>query len=1596
MKRLLAALLTLSMMVSIVPFSAFADSPGATIVPNASATAQKDTSTPVLDEDTVQAIISDPLLQGRYAPEQSQQTQPTVDTSDVTMEATDGFGKLLLNSINEQNDVSSDGNRIIGVSVSDNTAAVEYVTTTNADIVVSIYTDDSAEEMVASGTIYAPAMIENMGSSTVTVDISGTIPEYYTVKCYLLDTAEHAPLCKEYTDSSHTKVLVDIKNATVDDFESDRVINLDDNNSTNFAVVNPGVTLISSDDVPSNQNLLIENDTDNLNYTIDNATDDIKNLHTGSILTYEYEDGKLLIVRVKDISVNGDTVTIHGDDSLTLEDVFTALKVETDAGSDELTYEASADDSVQYLGTTSADFSDFDVSLDEENSYELNGNFKVAHEFKILDKSVEPPPEFSSDHLDGKASLSGTVKISASEEFKFYVGGGKTSVGINLEIGAAGTLTADGSAETFVELASFGFSPVAGVYVGFVPRVVYKSSISGTVSFAITCPFGISYTKEDGLQNTSSKPTCKLNASIEGSIYIGLDFKPTVKILESVLNISLTTEAGATGTVKMNITGTELLDKEDSHHLCKKCFSLSIKGSINLNAELSLLKLPDLTFTLTGVKLETPEKKAYWAPDYHEFGWDDCPHNAYRVSARVITNDDITGSKIESYQDRKWVQIGEVKEKCDGYSETILYLTPGSYRLRVVVGDATYESADFTVDEDPLIETLIKTYVPDPEPGVPTPSDPNYTIENGKLTINNEKVMIDYSDASGTPWYGSRDKITSILTQYSVKTISNYAFADCSKVTEIYIGDEITRIGDYAFSGCSSLTKVTFVGTMAQWKALSIGIGNDILDHIPIVCSDGTISESASPDYTLIDGVLTIFSQNVVNDYKSAEEAPWYSLRSHINKIIIKDSITHIGSFAFSGAAVKEIVFEGNIVSFKNSAIEYCYYMQTVSYNGKISDWKKINFQQDCFDGSYSGVVVYCTDDTILDQGNCGADGDNLRWLLTESKKLVIWGNGEMADYIATSEPSPWWSKDYTTVSLEGDISNIGSSAFYHTPINSIVLPDSIINIGKSAFEGAPNLSFVQFPKKLKVIENHAFDSCGSIKTVQLPDGITTIDDSAFGDCSSLSEIELPDSIIELGIAAFAGTALINAHLPSQITNIPNSTFYNCTKLQSITFPQNLRAIGEFAFYGCSLVDNVIIPDNVDTLYQSAFSNCKNLKTIHLPSNLKNISESLFSNCSSLQKIILPESINSIDSYAFKECTLLEEIEIPSKVQYIGIQAFSGCKNLKTLKIPGSITVIGRNAFENCTGLINVDINYGLWALGDYAFTGCKQLITVVIPHSVKSIGAETFSGCHALNAITYTGTRAQWYKIKIDTDNTFLFSATIHCFDGDILPTSTTADTSTLSSKENSIIPSTDTVASGSNYVASFTGLTPGVNYAVIVSKSSVNPLNPENLIYINQFKANDSGAYQQSFRVKSGITDADMTYVVAAGSYTFDDTPVTPGGGDSGSGGGGGDGGGAAVILGLGAAAAITAGIVLTMPVDVQGRVELADHAAVPGAKVSLLKNGNVVTQTTADESGHFSLKAKRGDYELTVVYTDANGQFVQKTTRIKAPAKDFVVTF
>lgn len=99
--------------------------------------------------------------------------------------------------------------------------------------------------------------------------------------------------------------------------------------------------------------------------------------------------------------------------------------------------------------------------------------------------------------------------------------------------------------------------------------------------------------------------------------------------------------------------------------------------------------------------------------------------------------------------------------------------------------------------------------------------------------------------------------------------------------------------------------------------------------------------------------------------------------------------------------------------------------------------------------------------------------------------------------------------------------------------------------------------------------------------------------------------------------------------------------------------------------------------------------------------------------------------------------------------------------------------------------------------------------------------------------------------------------------------------------------------------------------------------------------------------------------------------------------------------VVFALGsvaAVAAIAAGVVLAMPVEVSGVAQLGDGNVLANAEVQLMKDGQQVAQTTTDESGHFAMEVKRGEYQLNVITTNPEtGEQIVHTTSVKAPAKN-----
>lgn len=1431
MKRILAVFLTLAMALNIAPIGAFAaaDSDAAPIVA-VEETDENASSQP--DEQTARAIASDPFLQAAYAQTEQEQTgRAEVDTSKVSVSATNSFGQLLVNGMEGQNaDADGSTNRITNVTMNGRTANVQYVLDGTADLMVAIYTDGTEEEMVASGTTEVSGNADNGAAQ---VSIVGDIPETYTIKAFLLDKTDHSPLSSAYTDVSHTQVMVDLDKATVNDFPEDRVINLDDQDNTNFAVVNKETTLLTYEDNTAGENQLLSEDDTSLVYTFGNAGAEIRNLQPGDILTYEYAPGELLIARVQDITVNGDIVTIQGDDTLEPTDVFDILKIEEFADSGELVHsDEGMDPAVTYLGVS--------TGVDAENKFEIKDG-AISDNVPIVDNVTH---EFAlngtlNDIKDGMLSVTvnGEASLFANIDFAYYIAWNKQWIALSSQVSISGKISVGGAISAKVPLGPLHTPKMLkkiGIEAEITPNIVLELSGQITFKFSYEQRMLLGYSTMGGFQNLSEPAKGKVEPVMDDdkstsktiSIFAGLEIGPKVQLGDELLWVEFKLKGGVKASAEPLGTG------EGVRHECAQCLDFTEKLTGKLTIKLILLK-KDLVNV--GVPeeinlLDIPIGNWYWSLTFGEVGEGTCPHLTYHVQISVKNHREsgITiYEKLTSGTQMKFVELG----KTDENGTLQVYLPMGNHDLTASIGKQNYSGMAMITGSPTEIElSQERTEQPD------KPETPDYVIENGRLTINKESVMLDYESAEDTPWYNSRNEIDRILTQYMVKKISSYAFADCNKVTEVYIGDEITEIGDYAFSGCSSLEKITFVGTMAKWKEIQIGAGNDVLNKVTIICSDGVINAS-----------------------------------------------------------------EG---------------------------------------------------EKILASGKCG---ENAYWTLDANGTLIITGEGSISDEANDEYKQGGWSAQRAKIKV-------------------VVIKQGITKIGRSAFGDCENLMKVDIPSSVIAIGDYAFFRCYRVENIIIPDTVTEIGECAFYGCDGLTSFTIPSSVTKIGERAFYGCdGLTSMVVPSSITYIPRGLFWKCHNLEYVDICEGVGAIGEEAFRACDALINVEIPSSVKKLGGEAFQECKKLVNVVIPEGVTEIGDSAFQYCESLTNVLMPETITRIGSFAFGSCNL-KNIKLPKQLTVIEWYTFAYCKNLVNVGIPEGVEEIEQGAFDECSSLKSVVIPESVTKIGSGVFFMCSSLETITIPKSVEEIDCYTFRGCNQLHTVNYGGTKEQWKSVILYADIDAFASATIHCTDGDIVPTT-----------ENSITGDTAATENGS-YQATFSGVEAGKDYVIIVSRSGSDPLNADNLIYINQITADADGELTVPFITAADA--AEMTYVVACAQ---DGAPVDPGqpdqpGGDEPS--SGDDGGGAAIILiGGVAAVAAVAGVVLMMPVKVEGTVKMADQP-VANATVQVLKNGNVAAQTTTDANGHFTVKVKRGGYTMRVQWTDASGQPVTRTVDFKAP--------
>ena len=363
-------------------------------------------------------------------------------------------------------------------------------------------------------------------------------------------------------------------------------------------------------------------------------------------------------------------------------------------------------------------------------------------------------------------------------------------------------------------------------------------------------------------------------------------------------------------------------------------------------------------------------------------------------------------------------------------------------------------------------------------------------------------TMPDNVTSIGSSAFRDCTSLTSVTMPNNITSISNYVFEDCTNLTSITIPGGVASIGTSAFEDCTSLTDVYYAGTWANFISISIDSNNTPFEQATLHCSDKTFVYWDIRGDDLIWGIgeygeLTISGNGDMPDYSSSYLAPWYGYRSSITSVMIEDSITSIGSYAFRNCInLTNIAIPDGITSISDYAFDSCTSLTNVYYSGTFADFIRISIGSNnkCFEDA----VHYCSDRTFISYGSCG---DNALWFFDNTGTLTISGTGKMTNY---SSLSPW----------------------HGYRITNVVIEDGITSIGTSAFEDCYDLTSVTIGNSVTSIGRYAFRDCTDLTSITIPDGVTSIGDYAFYWCSDLTSITIPNSVISIGRYAFSGTEL--------------------------------------------------------------------------------------------------------------------------------------------------------------------------------------------------------------------------------------------------------------------------------------------------------------------------------------------------------------------------------------------------------------------------------------------------------------------------------------
>lgn len=373
------------------------------------------------------------------------------------------------------------------------------------------------------------------------------------------------------------------------------------------------------------------------------------------------------------------------------------------------------------------------------------------------------------------------------------------------------------------------------------------------------------------------------------------------------------------------------------------------------------------------------------------------------------------------------------------------------------------------------------------------------------------------------------------------------------------------------------------------------------------VQDSATIAPSGSVRWTLYtNGLLEFSGAGVIPSYAEGT-SPWYQYRSSITEILVRKTITEIGSSAFFGCNnVTEITlpFVGKS-RYPQSGIESTF--------GYIFGYY-INGDSDA--ASALGCNAYVVEESIYQNGkyykrrqhdhgykyqvldmNGDVVDDNHYQTSTKLELGSDTAGWPRCSFLDDVDPLTWYKK------YGGDLSYRRRNT-----ISREFSPLYLSRTGKGGFKTGVFSCYDNFAYGYYWLQTYIMRVPSTLKTVNIT-AATQIPTGAFFQCLSITEINLNADITSIGAYAFYGTSWYSG-LKDEFVIVGDGVLikYNGTK-SGVILPDNVKVIGGSAFYNNTNVSDVVLHNRIKKINSRAFEGCSKLLALTIPESVTSIGE---------------------------------------------------------------------------------------------------------------------------------------------------------------------------------------------------------------------------------------------------------------------------------------------------------------------------------------------------------------------------------------------------